>query len=375
MSTNKTEKILEQIQHLIAKIEDSGVTEEEREMCRQRADALMFRYAIDEATLAKARGAGVREKPSSSKVVVSKMWDKHRDDLWMILNALCDANRCRVMQIRDREERTIVGHIVGFDADVRFVEMMYVSIHLTFASKIDPKWDSAKTEGQNVRTLKEAGWKWVDIARAGEFDWPDNGLLIRIYKRQCKEDGVATIATQRFSAYRESFAKAFFGHLRSRIWAIERTHKAQVEEYEAETGATGTALVLADRTQEVDEAFYERFPVMRPMTEEERAERRAQWKAEEEAEQRAALTEREEMLRAMTPKQRERFLAKEEREAAEAEAKEEREYLKRLRQQRREDERGYDASGRAAGRAAASAVDLTGGRSGVSGSSSKALGS
>lgn len=373
---DKTEKILEQVAHLIAKIEHPNTPEDERDMCRERADRLMFRYAIDEATLAAAKGANVRTKPSSSRVTVASLYDEHRQDLKRILEALASANRCRVFTEIDTERmehgvmRNYVGHIVGFDADVRFVEMMYTSIHLTFASRINPKWDNSRTEGENIRALKEAGMKWEEIAKAGHFKWPDGGLIKRMYLRQCEADGVERVVTQRHSAYRASFAKAFFSHLRTRLWQMEKSRDEQVREYESETGSTGTALALSDRRAEVDAVFYEMFPATRPMTDEEF--KAAQAKRREE--QRREAEQRQAMLDAMTPAARARFLKKEREEAEKEQRQQDRWYKAYSREANKEAERTFDAHGAAAGQQAAASVDLTGGRGGVKGGSGKQLG-
>lgn len=367
VTTTATDKVLEQVRHLIAKIEHPNTPEAEREMCRQRADALMFRHAIDEAQISAEEKEAAKSRPMTAVIPVSAYWDQYRDELMILMQALAETNRCVAIAGIDYDSKQRAATVVGFESDVRFVEIMYTSIHLQFVSRIDPKWDPKRSEGENVRFLKECGVRWIDIARMGEFDWPDGGLLMRIYKRQCKADGVEPMATQRHDAYRASFADGFFSRLRSRLYEDRARREEQVKDYEDETGNTGTALVLVDRKEAVNAAVYELFPHLKPLTKEEREEMRVKRMAEQAAEAAAATAAREAMLAKMTPKQRERFLAKEEADRIRAEAKAEREWRTYRRQQARHEARTWDGDGYAAGQSAANAVNLGGGK-GVGGS-------
>ena len=367
------ERILEQVQNLVAKIEHPNTSETEREMCRARADTLMFRYAIDEAMVRKAEKASIRTKPITRKVVISGAWNEHRENLERVLRLLADTNRCRVVGVRLEDQ--YIGHIVGFEADVRFVEMMYVSIHLTFAGKVDPKWNMALTEGQNVRILKEAGFKWRRIVEMGGWEWPDNGMVSRLYRRQCAADGVAPqMHVHRHDAYRTSFAEAFFSHLTGRMWTFSNSRDEQVKAYEAETGASGTALVLADRKTDVDEAFYELWPDQKPLSDEQ--SKAMQVRAAERVARADALAaaEREAFLASMSPAKRAAFLRREIREAESERIKQEKEWARWDKQDDNNRARRYDLTGRRAGKAAADAIDLSGGRNSVTAPTRKEIG-
>lgn len=367
--TAADERVLEQVRHLIAKIDHPNTPDAERELCRERADRLMLRYAIDRARLEERMTDDQRETPTKVVIDLGRSYEAGMSEAKITLDRLAETNRCRAVYLTDArvvensEDRIAHPHarmgVYGFAADVAFVEMMWTSISLAFAAAVHPRWDEQLSEGENIRRLKGAGYKWERVAEMGGFDWPDGGKMKRIYLRHLRAIGAEEerVSTQRHDAFRASFITAFYDRLQGRLRDMRDARKQEMADYERETGTVGSALVLADRSHAVDEKLYGDYPALRPLSAEEMAEVRA--RMDREHAERLAREQAE--WDALTPKQR---AARERREARERD--------KRNREWEREWARQSDTAGSRAGRSAADNVNLSR-ATGVSGATRKEI--
>lgn len=347
------ESVLETVRRLVALgQQDSGATEAEREAALARADKLMTKHAIDQALLAASEFLPSREEPEARTMY---LWQEGEftEQYRQLVRDLTAHHRCRAVWhgVTSQGGKYTV---IGFPSDIAYFEMVWTGAYLTFVARMDPRWNKAQTEEENVYRLKEAGVRWQDIAEMGGFDWPDGGKIIRIYKRYCREHGLtATNHTQRNAAYRLSYARAFVNRINERIESQVTARHEQVKQ------TAGAELALRDRADVVNEAMYQRFPNLRPATAAEMEQYRQQSR-----ERMAAELAAEEARRAkLTPKQREA-----------EDRRNERERNRQYRQWDREWAREHDSAGAQAGRSAADTVDLSGGRNAVSNPARPALG-
>jgi len=320
--------ILDKVSKLVEKAEDFRRHGEHgsADAALALADKMMVKYAIDAALLEQSRPKNERETPVSVDIAFP---EEHafEDDLSFMLFSIVSHARCKAI-IRAWGGKATV---VGFPADVEYARLLWTSTYLAFVSKLDPSWDASRPADENIKILKEAGRKWGEIAvQANGHGFacaPNDGKLKAAYRRQCKLEGVDPQPhTQRHAAYRAAYAEGFQRTIRYRLAA----QSAAAEDVVSNTA--GSAVALRDRFADVNEAYYEMFPHLRPMSDVEQAERDA---AE------AALREK------MTPAQRAAQERREKREREQNAARWEREQAKR-----------QDAAGRAAGSAAAQQVDL-----------------
>jgi hypothetical protein len=171
------------------------------------------------------------------------------------------------------EVKVVVGHlagdgyrvtVVGYEGDVRYFEFLWTSAVLMFSTKIDPHWDPSRAEAENVFYLRQAGITRKEIADSawgnGAGDLAANRSKVqRIYLSEAKargEDAAATGLGFQAKDYRRAYAEAFVTTLNRRL---RRARDA--------ANAIGGVVVLAGRAERVAEAFYMRFPRMRPSTE------------------------------------------------------------------------------------------------------------
>lgn len=333
------DKIMDRVRALLNVAEHPNTPEAEAETALNMANRLITKHAIDEAILRSTQSEDERRKPSKSTIRMASGTSEFLPMLRTILAEIARANRCSIAQTYYESD------IYGADEDVAWVEILFNSIYFQFVGQVNPKWDTNLTYDQNVYNLKVAGKKWGEINRlavdAGEkdarvfeeymcyseagadaqianagalnkrkregdndywyVDYPTDkikGTMIAAYKRDAKRRGdTEVVKTGNHIAYRLSFADAFETRLRRRIreWAADS--KEQMDTI------PGAALVMVSMAEEAKKLLWQDHPEMSP-------EYTAAQRAQAEADQKA----REEMLAAMTPKQRHDFLEKEQRE-------------------------------------------------------------
>jgi len=148
--------------------------------------------------------------------------------------------------------------IVGFESDIAYAKILYTSAQTYFASRMEPSIRPELSDRLNVYNLRNAGMERIEIAR--KMGWGESGSatakVTRLYKEECALRGEPAKLTGRgnsVATYREAFRTAFPDTLGDRLWTARH----------ASDGGSGQ-LVLANREEQVEEAFYERFPHLRP---------------------------------------------------------------------------------------------------------------
>lgn len=157
---------------------------------------------------------------------------------------------------------TIVAHVCGYEGDIRYAEFLWTAAYMMFTTRIDPVWDDSRTDAENIFLLRNAGierrviadraWGNGDVASA-------RSRVQRIYAKECERRGEPVRAaglSHDTKTYRDAYADSFINTLRYRLQAA---HDA--------ADSAGGVLVLAGRSDRVDEAFYDRYPAYRPSTE------------------------------------------------------------------------------------------------------------
>ena len=344
--------ILGKVQKLYERADHPNTGPEEREACIRKADSLMLKYQIDQAMLDALR------KPEERRTVINEKFEfsmnaDFESQFATMLTALGAANNVRVAVHWNG-----TATLVGFREDVEWLKILILQVFREFLVRISPSWDDNLSIDANVKTLKEAAWKWQQIAHQMRLRglWPegkllppkDGGYLIRAYKRECSRLGVpADVQTQNHEGYRYAFIDAFTNRIATRAADILRQKKEAAEER-----GSGAELAIRDAGSFVDDEFFRLFPSLSP----------------------EARARRIEEAREANRRERERdaaFLASlSEKERAAELRRREREYNRAMRGMR---SITYDNDGARSGRRAAESVSLQ--RSnGVNNSSKKEIG-
>ena len=382
-NTTPDEKILDRVAALLRIAEHPNTPGPEADVALMQANKLIAKHAIEEALLRQHQTVGERRALVNKQIVVGG-GSGFSSTLRTILHYAADANRVSVAILS-----TGSAVLFGADEDVAWVEMLFNMIKLQFLLKIDPKWDTAKSYDENVYNLKVAGMSWKDInaesvkhgsrdARKweqtvgyldrdteepyyqreyrnvqvtrrneesgsvfGTWEAPGDklsGILIAAYKRWAANVGDdSPVTTQNPRAYKRSYADAFSSRMAMRFLEMKQANEAEMDTI------PGAAIAIRDLKAEADQAMWDMFPDLSPEAMERRRQAAYEQQQREDAEYQAKLD-------AMTPKQREAFLEKEER------------------QRRRQDEAYWrslekgpraDMGARRRGESAANSVDLS----------------
>ncbi|MEV6329670.1 DUF2786 domain-containing protein [Streptomyces sp. NPDC051909] len=111
-------KLLTRIRALLAKAEATTYTEE-AEALTAKAQELMARHSLDEASL--AAGAPAPETPGALRIGVDPPYEQAKA---ILLDAVAGANHCRAVW----NEAYGFSTVVGFEADLDPVELLYTSL-------------------------------------------------------------------------------------------------------------------------------------------------------------------------------------------------------------------------------------------------------
>lgn len=113
--------------------------------------------------------------------------------------------------------------VVGYEGDVRYTELLWTGAYLMFATRIDPTWDPAKPESENIFFLRQAGIerrRIADMAWGNGDDAAARSKVQRIYKQEAarrNEDVLAAGLGFNTKHYRDAYAQAFLTTLNRRL--------------------------------------------------------------------------------------------------------------------------------------------------------------
>lgn len=226
------------------------------EAYQAKAAMLMRDYQVaEEEALATDPGAAT---PISHKVRVTTKTSDLENWYTNVFRTICLHTGVRYAMVW---EEGYAATIVGYQGDVRYTEFLWTAALMMFATRIDPRWDEAIPESENIWRLRNAGIERRVIADrawgAGAGKSAANRSKVqRIYLKESASRGEVARATglgHQTDVYRESYARAFHGTLEDRL-------RVARDAADSERGG----VVLHGRADRVDEAFYTLFPGRRP---------------------------------------------------------------------------------------------------------------
>jgi Protein of unknown function (DUF2786) len=263
------ERILTKIRGLIANAEDEGNTEEARESYRARAEALMFKYRIDEATKVKAGFFGTGEAATVAPVwrvlPITKVGSEFSTGYQRIASSC--AHHVGARGVTTYEDGNLVLKVVGYMSDLLYMEVLLTSCVLEFGKRLEPKVDPTLSIQENAYHMRHAGMERKRITRLLLGDWDTinemkakNRKISNMVKAECRKRGenpdLLLGRGNNMKTYRDSYAQGFVNTISHRLWRMRMAH-----------GEEGAGLVLADRSERVNEAFYAEYPMYRPSNE------------------------------------------------------------------------------------------------------------
>lgn len=265
---------LRKVRNLIAQADHPNTGPAEADAFRAKAEALMFKYRIDEAMLSVEEKAQMGINVRWLEMDVCDGYSEFRQSYYELIRYLIQHMEVRADFIRTVGRKTgdilstgerydgpneyvATVKIVGFESDLVFIESMYAAARLAFSSKLEPKYDASLSEAENCYRMRAAGMEGVRIAKAV---WGDGKKSNCVKARKLAKqhaiaigDNADEISGHGRKLFRESYAQGFVKEYASRLFRMRM-----------ERGSVEQGLVLANRKEQIDEAFYERYPDRRP---------------------------------------------------------------------------------------------------------------
>ncbi|MEU5423404.1 DUF2786 domain-containing protein [Streptomyces sp. NPDC020667] len=137
-------RMLARIRALLAKAESTEFAEE-AEALSAKAQQLMARHSMDEALLAASVGPDGPDGPAACRIGVEGPYESAKA---LLLDAVAAANHCRSVWSSDYDFSTVVG----FEADLELVELMYTSLLVQATTAMARAGDAHHARGRSRRT-------------------------------------------------------------------------------------------------------------------------------------------------------------------------------------------------------------------------------
>jgi len=277
-------KMIEKIRALLNK---AGSTDSpaEAEALQERANAMMTKYLIDEATLEATKPAEQRMTPTSMDIDVADAGDHLAEQLSDLLSIVARHYRCEPVFYGLLKQRWRTNaKVYGYQSDLDAFELMYTTLILSLRGQLEPRPDLTKGFDENIHILHDAGVKWERIAqlmnrayteapdhsdmkkawratvRVGKNGDPETLLpwhpvscdghrMINAYKRHCAAIGEVPSAAKPAN-YQRNFANAFAQRISLRLWEMDQKNEV-----------AGTA--LARRSEGIQEMIKEAHPKLK----------------------------------------------------------------------------------------------------------------
>jgi hypothetical protein len=235
---------------------------EEAASYRAKAEELMVKYRIEEEQLIASDPVSL--KPVWGDTPIVGNMSPYRTQYFHLFFYI--AQHCGV-EVEVAYERTsdgtlqMVAHTVGYESDLRYAEALFTSARMVFGERLEPVVNRSLSEEENIYRLRAAGIERVRIADmiwglGSRYDKKLLGKIGRVYKAEAERRGETAVVSGRGvngAAYREQYAEQFVLTLRDRLRQARR-----------DAALNGGVIELKGRAERVKEAYYERFPHLRP---------------------------------------------------------------------------------------------------------------
>lgn len=260
MSTTKIdlEKILAKVTALLAKA-DATTFPEEAKAFRAKAEEFMRKYRIAEEDLIASDQTNI--SPEWMDFDVCSRHNTFKDKYLQIIFAVADHVGARAIWMTDWKTGQIRVAMCGYSGDLRMAAWLFNAARLVFKERLEPEVNPDLSEAENIYRLRQAG---IERQRVARMLWGEevgakasaHGKVGRIYKEECARRGEPVALDGRgisLTDFRDSYARNFTNEFYRRLW--EARQGADV--------AVG-AMNLHGREERVAEAYYARYPHLRP---------------------------------------------------------------------------------------------------------------
>lgn len=263
VSPEKLAKVMKLINDLLARADHPNTPVAEADMSRERAEILMFRYKVEEASLDAESKAKMGIKPRKVEWTISTLGNEFATQYGSMAAYVVNHVGAYAVRGWGRGDNNgwNVYEVYGFESDLAYGEMLWNSIRIAFKSQLEPKLDPSLSEMENVYRMRNAGMERIRIAMVMGFGDTGSatGKVTRLFKKACAAKGENSAVLlgkgNNVKTFRRSYADSFAEEMWSRLLRL-RTARGQ----------NSHEIVLANRMDEIMELLYTDHPSLRPNT-------------------------------------------------------------------------------------------------------------
>jgi hypothetical protein len=259
------DNVLSKVRALVERAEHPETPTEEAATCRAKADELMFKYAIDQATLRASQPVAEQMKPSKIKVDLCDAGIPFEQHFCDLVSVVAEHTRCQVLFSAAQMPKDVLRQwadlygkplkcqavVYGFQADLKYFEILYTTLVLHMSNGIDPKPNFSLTDEENAYALHNSGYNWGDIAKmyyrhGHEHGWDGHKIYppepypgkywkqcYNRYLRKHKDTKPVSLPAKFTDAarlvWRHNFARSYNSSLRRRMWLARSERKGGQE--------------------------------------------------------------------------------------------------------------------------------------------------
>jgi hypothetical protein len=259
----KLDGMMRKIKQMLALADHPNTPEHEADLARANAERLMQKYRIEESELIESGAlAGEAVTPGVQDVHVAPWGSEFYNTYWTMLHYIAEHCGVRMAQTTSAYldgVSYLTATMVGYEADLRYADVLFTNAKILFGERMEPKPLDSMSDEDNVYRMRSAGMERIRIARLlGYGDTTSaTAKVTRLYKKACEARGEHAVLTGKgnsVTAFREAYSLGFVNELFNRLYSARNAVESDSK-----------ALVLVGRKEAVDEAFYERFPNLRPI--------------------------------------------------------------------------------------------------------------
>jgi uncharacterized protein DUF2786 len=248
---------LAQIRALMDKAERTDNPNEQAAF-QAKAEELMLKYRVAEEELIAKDQTALMPIPFDIKVSGRSQYLNHYAQMFGAIARHTGIKHAFEWTYDTEGSSVAEARGVGYASDVEYADLLFTQARLTFMERLEPKIKPDLDDQTNVYRLRSAGIERIRIADMmwGNTDKVFLGRVGRLYKAECASRGEEALLSGRGvtgAAYRAQYADQFVTTLTVRLYQAQDS-----------AGRAGGGLVLHGRSERVTEAFYARFPNLRP---------------------------------------------------------------------------------------------------------------
>jgi len=270
VASNQKDDLLRKIAGLMAKAE-STEHEGERDVFMQKADELMAKYSIELWELSQREQGKVSERQpvirdyDYSWAFPTGAFPEICDALWSLFISSSRHANCTIVYHKQHYSHSSSSYrsgtvpVIGTEVDLGYMSLLFTSLMTQLVDATHPRVDKNLSYEENLKTFREAGWGWLEVAKVMQDAGYDLGMSIsdarhkeaHAYRRACKKFGW-TQDYANFKTYRRNFAEGFASRVGYRLQEMRATTAAHV--------GTGMELALRDQSKINLDFMNEMFP-------------------------------------------------------------------------------------------------------------------